>query len=261
MHLCTVDLMEEGYQIRLCRADEEEESWAVERQVWAPFNWQADGSIGVDYDPDMHLVVDTGERLIATIDAQGMEWDGKEESLPVGGWTALVMRARDGFDKQPPWAFAVGASILPDQQSRGLAGELLTELRDLVLSLGYRGLVAPVRPTARARMPQLDIYEYREVRLADGRHVDPWVRVHESVGGRIIGCCEDSAVFGGTRAQWEEWAGMRLPDDGDILIDGAQGWLEMIAGYGVLREDSLWVLHDGSDPVAEAQAIVAQASE
>lgn len=249
------------YEIRLCRADEEDASWEVERQVWAPFNWQADGSIGVDYDPNLHLVASDGSGLVATIDAQGMDWDGDSSTLPAGGWTALVMRARDGFESQPDWAFAVGASILPGQQSRGLAGRMLGELRDLALSLGYKGLVAPVRPTGRSRMPHLDIHEYRDVRLPDGRHIDPWVRVHEGVGGRIIGCCEDSAVFGGTRAQWEEWSGMRLPDDGDILVDGAQGWLELISGYGVLREDSLWLLHDGSDPVAEAQAIAAQAAE
>ena len=247
--------------IRLCQKEEEDASWDVERQVWDPFNWQADGSVGIDYDPNLHFVALEGSKVIATIDGQPMDWDGDSDSLPLGGWTALVLRARDGFSEQPNWAFAVGASILPEFQSAGVAGPLLIALRDQALSLGYFGLVAPVRPTKRATMPQLDISQYRDVRLSDGRHVDPWVRIHEKVGGRIIGCCEDSAVFGGTREQWEEWSKRRLPDDGDILIPGAQGWLEMISGYGVLREDSLWVLHDGSDPVAEAIATLSESAE
>ena len=51
--------------IRLCQKEEEDASWDVERQVWDPFNWQADGSVGIDYDPNLHFVALEGSKVIA----------------------------------------------------------------------------------------------------------------------------------------------------------------------------------------------------
>jgi hypothetical protein len=250
-HSCDDNDQSMDIEIRLCRADEEAASWAIEREVWKPFNWEADGAVGVDYDPQLHLVAVENEQLVATIDACGFAWNGDPDTLPDGGWTDVVLRARDGFDEQPTYACAVGASILPAFQASGLSRQLLAALRETVFSAGYQGLIAPVRPVARWRMPQLDIGEYVRVRLDDGRHFDPWVRTHESLGGVIIGTSPDSAVFGGERAQWQQWAGIPLPDNGDVLIDGAIGWLELHDGYGILKEDSVWVLHQSSQTTAD----------
>jgi GNAT superfamily N-acetyltransferase len=236
--------MSDTYEIRPCPPEDDERAWWVERQVWAPFNWEADGAVGVDHDPDLHFVAYTpGGELVATIDGCGFDWDGDPATLPENGWTGIVLAAQQGFSRQPAYAAALGASILPAHRKGGLAGRLLTALRDRALELGYRGLVAPVRPSARWRMPHLSIEEYMRVRLPDGRHFDPWVRAHERIGGRIIGACAESAVFGGTREQWERWVGMRLPDNGVVICDHTIGPLELIDGYGILREDSLWLLH------------------
>lgn len=233
----------EELTIREATVDDHQRCLEVERAVWAPFNWESEDAVGCGYHPELHLVAEDKGEIVASADAQPMRWDGNPENLPEGGWTELMLAAAAGFDEQPDWAFATGTSILPEYQGSGLAGQLLEGLRDRAIELGYRGLVAPVRPSARWRALHLDIADYAELRLPDGRHYDPWVRVHERIGGEIIGSCPDSAIFSAPREDWERWAAMKLPDNGFFLIDGAIGWLSLKEGHGVLSEDSLWLLH------------------
>jgi hypothetical protein len=235
--------MRHPYTIRLAKPSEEKDAFLVEREVWAPFNWMAEGGVGLNYDPAMHLVAVDDDEVVANIDAFGFEWDGDPKTLPEEGWRAAIIAAQDGFSQQPAWACAHGASILVKARQGGLAADLLVALRDKALSLGYQGLVAPVRPTFRAKMPHLTIEEYAEMRLPDGRHFDPWIRTHERVGGKIIGTSTRSMYWYGERKQWEEWAGLKLPDNGKLLIDGSTGWLEIIDGFGTLVEDSVWLCH------------------
>ena len=240
-HYCQ---MAHPFTIRLAKPEEEEAAFQVERQVWAPFNWLANGGVGLNYDPKMHLVaVDNNDQVVANIDAFGFDWDGDPQTLPEEGWRDAIIQALDGFATQPAWACAHGASILPEARVGSLAADLLIRLRDEALSLGYQGLVAPVRPTLRAKMPQLTIEEYSKMRLPDGRHFDPWVRTHEKVGGKIIGVSDRSMYWWGTREEWEEWTKMRLPDNGRVLIDGSTGWLTLEDGFGNLVEDSIWLMH------------------
>ncbi len=48
------------------------------------------------------------------------------------------------------------------------------------------GVIAPVRPTWKERYPLIPIERTSSWRRADGSHFDPWIRVHEVVGGEII---------------------------------------------------------------------------
>jgi GNAT superfamily N-acetyltransferase len=231
--------------IRLCHPDEEEVCWNIEQACWAPFNWEADGAEGVGYFPALHVVAqNSAGDLVATVDACPVHWDGDPGSLPDGGWTDVVLAAQQGFDEPPAFACALGASILPAARGAGISRRLLIGLRDAAKRAGYLGLLAPVRPTARLHMPHLPIAEYERTRLPDGRHFDPWVRTHEAVGGKIIGSCHASAVFQGSRPDWERWTGMRLPDNGRVLAPHTAGWLDLVDGWGVLTESSLWLLHD-----------------
>ena len=50
-----------------------------------------------------------------------------------------------------------------------------------------------------------------EWRRADGSHFDPWLRIHERVGGEIIAPAPESMVIEAPVADWEEWTGMRVP--------------------------------------------------
>ena len=59
-------------------------------------------------------------------------------------------------------------------------------MRDAAREAGLRELAAPVRPTLKSQYPLIPIERYMEWRREDGSHFDPWLRLHERVGGRIV---------------------------------------------------------------------------
>ena len=48
-------------------------------------------------------------------------------------------------------------------------------------------------------------------RREDGSHFDPWIRVHERVGGEIVAAAPESMLIEAPVADWEEWTEFRLP--------------------------------------------------
>jgi hypothetical protein len=50
--------------------------------------------------------------------------------------------------------------------------------------------------------------------VIDGSHSDPWLRMHERVGGPIVAAAPESMAMAAPVADWEEWTGMRFPEDG-----------------------------------------------
>ena len=73
------------------------------------------------------------------------------------------------------------------------------------------GVIAPVRPTWKERYPLVPIERYVEWRRDDGTHFDPWIRIHELVGGEILAPAPRSMVITGAAADWAEWTGMPFP--------------------------------------------------
>jgi hypothetical protein len=106
-----------------------------------------------------------------------------------------------------------------------------------------RALIAPVRPTWKERYPLIPIERYVLWRRADGSHFDPWLRVHERVGGEIVASAPESMLIEAPVADWEEWAGMRFPEDGTYVFPGALAPLEVRDGIGRHVEPNVWVRH------------------
>jgi hypothetical protein len=104
-------------------------------------------------------------------------------------------------------------------------------------------LAAPVRPTLKANYPLIPIERYMEWRREDGSHFDPWLRIHERVGGRIVAPAPQSMTMEAPVSDWEEWTGMRFPDDGVYIFPGALAPLEVRNGVGRHVEPNVWVVH------------------
>jgi hypothetical protein len=105
------------------------------------------------------------------------------------------------------------------------------------------GVIAPVRPTWKERYPLIPIEAYVEWRRDDGSHFDPWIRVHELVGGQIIAAAPRSMTVRGTPAEWEEWTGMAFPSDGTYVFPGCLAPVTFVDGVGTHVEPNVWVLH------------------
>ena len=118
-------------------------------------------------------------------------------------------------------------------------------MRGVAAEHGLDALLAPVRPTLKARYPLTAMERYLGWRRADGQLFDPWLRVHERLGAEILGVCPGSLVVEGTVAEWEEWTGMAFPDSGSYVVEGALVPVEIDRAQDVGRyvEPNVWMRH------------------
>ena len=117
-------------------------------------------------------------------------------------------------------------------------------MRDAGREAGLSRLAAPVRPTRKAQYPLTPIERYMEWRREDGSHFDPWIRLHERVGGRIFAAAPESMTIEAPVVDWEEWTGLEMPEDGTYLIPGGLAPVEVRDGIGRHVEPNVWVVHD-----------------
>jgi GNAT superfamily N-acetyltransferase len=195
-----------------------------------------------DEHPDFQLGLLDGNELVAELHSLPAAWDGTMEDLPPG-WDDVFPRAFESG--RPPTAlFALAISVLPERQGSRLSSEMINAMRDTAREAGLHALAAPVRPTLKADYPLIPVESYMEWRRDDGSHFDPWLRIHERVGGRIVAAAPESMTMEAPVADWEEWTGMHFPEDGVYVFPGALAPLEVRDGVGLHVEPNVWVVHD-----------------
>ena len=195
----------------------------------------------VDEHPDFQLALLDGGELVAELHSLPLAWDGTLADLPPG-WDDVFERS---FETGRPYdcLCALAISVLPERQGEGLSGRMVEAMRDAARRGGLRDLIAPVRPTLKDRYPLIPIERYIEWRRPDESHFDPWIRLHERIGGEIIAPAPASMRIVAPVADWEEWTGMRLPEDGDYVVPGMLAPLEVREGVGVHVEPNVWLRH------------------
>ena len=191
--------------------------------------------------PDFQLALLDDEELLAEGHSLPVPWDGSLDDLP-SGWSEAFERGMTS-DEPATALSALAISVHPQQQGRGLAARMLEAFRDAARAAGLSDLIAPVRPTWKERYPLIPIERYQEWRREDGTHFDPWLRVHERIGGEIVAPAPESMAMEAPVADWEEWTGMRFPDDGTYVFRGGLAPLEVRDGIGRHVEPNVWVLH------------------
>ena len=179
-------------------------------------------------------------------------WDGGPEALPDEGFEAVLeagvaLQERGG---KPTALSALAAVIDPEYQGHGLSKLLLRGMRSLAARHGLMAVVAPVRPTLKARYPLTPLERYACWRRKDGSAFDPWIRVHERLGGEIARIAARSFTVEGTVGQWEEWTGLAFPESGEYVVDGAlvPVTIDCEADLGRYVEPNLWMRHSAEMP-------------
>jgi GNAT superfamily N-acetyltransferase len=198
------------------------------------------GRLYDDY-PDFQLGLIDGHELVAELHSVPTPWDGNDEDLPAG-WDEAFLRAFES-GREADVLCALAISVRPDRQSQGLAARMLEEMRAAAARGGLRELIAPVRPTLKARYPLTPIERYLAWRREDGAHFDPWIRVHERVGGEIIAPSPESMTIEAPVSDWEDWTGMEFPDDGDYVVPELLAPLSVRDGVGRHVEPNVWLRH------------------
>jgi GNAT superfamily N-acetyltransferase len=194
-----------------------------------------------DDHPDLQLALLDGDELVAELHSVPTPWDGSTEDLPAG-WDAAFLRAFES-ERAANVLCALAISVRPDYQSRGVAARMLNEMRAAASRAGLRELIAPVRPTLKSAYPLIPIEEYMTWRRPDGTHFDPWIRVHERIGGEVFAPSPESMFIEAPVAAWEEWEEMRFPADGSYVVPGMLAPLEVRDGVGRHVEPNVWLRH------------------
>src|SRR5207244_7269262 len=111
---------------------------------------------------------------------------------------------------EPTTLSALVAVVGKPFQGRGLSRRIIEGMRAVAARHDLDALVAPVRPTLKARYPLTPIERYLTWRRDDGELFDPWLRVHERLGAGVLGGCPGAVGATGTVAEWEAWSGMAV---------------------------------------------------
>ena len=123
---------------------------------------------------------------------------------------------------------------------------MVQAMRAIGESKGFKYLVAPVRPNEKSKYPLISIDDYVTWKTNDGLPFDAWLRVHARIGARIIKPCHEAMTIRGTRLEWEEWTGMKFPQNGKYVISGALNPMEMDfdKSEGIYVEPNVWIVHE-----------------
>jgi hypothetical protein len=147
--------------------------------------------------------------------------------------------------RSPTALGVLAAEIKPQFQGRRLADRVLDGMADVARDAGLTHLIAPVRPTFKDRYPITPIERYVTWTRENGEPFDPWIRVHLRRGAQIAKPIPHSLRITGTVAEWEQWTGMRFPDDGPYTFPAGLAPVEVDHGrdLGCYWEPNVWIIH------------------
>jgi hypothetical protein len=198
-----------------------------------------------------------GHQLLL-VDDDGATVIGEGCTIPVP-WSASELAGREGVRAalrdglalrrhggSPRALCALLAVVDRRRRGRGLSALIVEGMRRLAVRDGLEALVAPVRPTRKPLYPLVPMERYMRWRRDDGLLFDPWLRVHERLGARVVAVAPRSMLIEGTVAEWEEWTEIALPESGRYVVPGAFGPIavDRALDRGRYEEANVWMVHD-----------------
>ena len=175
-----------------------------------------------------------------------LRWNGTAGDLP-DGYDGALTSALAGYRSAaaPDTLCVMAVAVRPDRQRAGLAGQVITALRDRAARAGLGRVVVPVRPTLKSRYPLISMADFAMWARGDGLHMDPWIRTHQRLGAEILCPAPRSMIVTGTVAEWQGWAGMAFPQTGRYVVPGALDLVEIDTerDHGSYVETNLWMRH------------------
>ena len=190
-------------------------------------------------------VCDEAGEVLAAGHCLPVFWDGTLGDLPAGLDGVLERGMGGSAGGAPTVVSALLAAVPPAHRGRGLSSVVLKAMKTIAAARGLGALIAPVRPTWKERYPLTPMERYARWEREDGLPFDPWLRVHYRLGARHLEVATESMVITGTVSEWEEWTGMRFPETGPYVVEGALRPVEMDLerDLGVYAEPNVWMRH------------------
>lgn len=194
------------------------------------------------------LWIDDDDQIIGKVHAIPFDWDGTDDGLPVRGWGQVQAMGFKAYDagRTPTAVSLLEARFVPGHLATGASRTMLDAMADRVRAAGFLDLFGPVRPTQKQQHPLMSMDEYARSVRDDGLPVDPWLRVHARMAGRIVKVCPASMTVTGSLAQWREWTGLPFDTSGPVIVPFAcnEVLVDVAQDYAVYVEPNVWVHHD-----------------
>ena len=138
---------------------------------------------------------------------------------------------------------ALAAVVSPKNKGEGLSYEIVKSMKELGIEKKYNSLIIPVRPTLKSKYPLIPIDNYAYWKNEDGFAFDPWLKVHDKLGGKIFKTAEISMIITGKVKEWEKWTNLKIPESGKYIIEGALNPLEVNyeRDIGTYYDPCIWI--------------------
>lgn len=211
----------------------------------ANHHWSALISERADF--QFALVDKVTEQWIAVGNSIPVHWKEPLESLPDLGWDWALASGMES-NKSPNLLCALAIQILPEHRGVGLSSLMIQIMKEIGHSFGFNQLIAPVRPNKKCEYPLLPMGSY--VKWSKGESLfDPWLRVHERLGGRLLKVCSQAMQITASVEDWQNWTGLTFQTSGEYVIPGALDTvnIDIENNRGNYVEPNVWMLHSYDD--------------
>lgn len=191
-------------------------------------------------------IVEDDWRIVAGGWGVPLAWTGEVDDLPAG-WDGALKCAVDTREQgiEPNAFCAMATEVVETARGAGLAGRVLTTLRERAVERGLARMIAPARPTLKHRYPLVPIDRYARWTRADGLPFDPWLRTHVRCGARILSTADAAMRIDATVGEWEEMSEMAFPETGAYVVPQALALvrIDLAADRGSYDEPAVWMQH------------------
>ena len=203
----------------------------------------------LDRFPEYQLALyDTENKRVAAMgNSFPLRWEDSLEDLPEDGWDWVFVKAvkdhKQGLSSN--YHCAIQAVIHPEYRGHGLSARIIEAVRAVSKAKDLQALIIPIRPSEKSKYPLTSIDDYITWKNEEELPFDAWIRVHVRLGGKIIKTCHESKTIRGTRAEWEEWTGLKFPQSGEYVLADALVPIEMNVerDEGIYIEPNVWMVH------------------
>lgn len=175
-------------------------------------------------------------------------WSEDIRQLPDTGWdwglqTGMTQTATVAERNQ---LCGLSITLAPAYRGAGLSQQMVAAMKQLGQTHGFEQLILPVRPTLKNKYPLTPMSNYVQWTNESGLPFDPWLRVHIRAGAKLVKVCPRAMTVTGSVAEWESWTGLRFPESGLYVMDGALVPLKITVekDQGVYVEPNVWVVYD-----------------
>jgi hypothetical protein len=188
------------------------------------------------------------DQIVARAAALPFSWDGNPDSLPIRGWDEVIERSVvdtfSGADLTTLCGLEI--SFATGHEGEDLSSTVLIALHDHASRAGFDRLIFPLHLRGKAQHPYTPMREYIDQRRPDGLPTDDWLRLHERIGGKIIGICPSAMSIIAPLREWRQWTQLPLAETGLIAVPGgtAPVFVNVEHDYAAYVEANVWVSYD-----------------